>query len=70
MRITYLGKDPGSGNTQCPSIFETDRDSYLVQGWVVTDEAALAEARKRGLPETETLVEIPKRLVSVFPETP
>jgi hypothetical protein len=33
MRLTFLGKETqGSGS---PTLFETDRDTYVVQGWKV-----------------------------------
>jgi hypothetical protein len=37
-----------------------------VQGWKVADEEALAELRRRGLPDHETAVEIPAALVQHF----
>lgn len=33
MKITFLGKDPGSREGECPSLYDTDRSTYLVQGW-------------------------------------
>ncbi|OXR40517.1 hypothetical protein B7C42_07456 [Nocardia cerradoensis] len=47
MRLQFLGKG-GSGAGGCPTLYATDRDSYLVQGWVT--------------PETGT-VEIPHLLL-------
>ncbi|GHE42063.1 hypothetical protein GCM10017673_50330 [Streptosporangium violaceochromogenes] len=35
MKITFLGKDPQSQDDECPSLYDTDRDTYLVQGWRV-----------------------------------
>ncbi|MBF6188733.1 hypothetical protein IU443_21650 [Nocardia farcinica] len=32
MRLKFLGKG-GSGQGQCPSLYATDRNTYLVQGW-------------------------------------
>ncbi|MFF0490030.1 hypothetical protein ACFYTQ_13520 [Nocardia sp. NPDC004068] len=32
MRLWFLGKG-GSGDRDCPTLYATDRDSYLVQGW-------------------------------------
>lgn len=32
MRLTFLGKG-GSGDNDCPSLYETDEHSFLVQGW-------------------------------------
>lgn len=43
MRLTFLGKD--STPNDSPTLYETDRDSYLVQGWVVTDAEALSQMK-------------------------
>ncbi|TLF73334.1 hypothetical protein [Nocardia cyriacigeorgica] len=32
MRVRFLGKG-GSGTNDCPSLYVTDEDSYIVQGW-------------------------------------
>ncbi|WAL67168.1 hypothetical protein ORV05_05090 [Amycolatopsis cynarae] len=68
MRVQFLGSE--SGQTGCPTVYKTDRDTYLVQGWVVTDEEALAELHKHGngIPAHETVVEIPEALVRFFQE--
>lgn len=57
MKLTHLGTD--SGDTGCPSVFATDRGTFVVQGWRITDSEAHAELQRRGLPEHETAVEIP-----------
>ncbi|MGJ6968780.1 DUF6879 family protein [Streptosporangium sp. G11] len=43
MKITFLGKDPESRESDCPSLYDTDRHTYLVQGWKITidDSAAI-----------------------------
>lgn len=61
MRLTHLGTTSGGGG--CPELYETDRDTYVVQGTRITDPDALATLRKRGLPDHETAVEIPKALL-------
>jgi hypothetical protein len=43
-----------------PILYQWDRDSSLVQGWAVTDPAALAEM---SIPEGETVPEISDQLV-------
>ena len=43
MRIRFVAKDPDSVPDQSPTLYKTDPDSWLVQGWAVTDPAALAE---------------------------
>ncbi|WP_158840972.1 hypothetical protein [Saccharothrix deserti] len=66
MRLTHLGTE--SGKSGCPSVFATDRGTYVVQGWKVTDPDALAELAKRGLPAHEDAVEIPADLLQHFPQ--
>lgn len=47
MRLTFLGKSTQGGGS--PTLFTTDRDTYVVQGWRV--------------PGHETSVEIPTKLL-------
>ncbi|TCO64967.1 hypothetical protein [Actinocrispum wychmicini] len=61
MKLTFLGTTSGGGN--CPNLYATDRDTYVVQGVKITDPAALQTLRDRGLPDHETVVEIPKQLL-------
>jgi hypothetical protein len=63
MHLTFIGKDPDSWPEGSPSLYRTDRDSWVVQGWVVTDPDALAQMR---IPDGESCVEIPDRLVPFF----
>lgn len=63
MELTYVATDPASEPFNSPTLYRTDRDSWVVQGWVVDDPAALA---KLNIPEGETCVEIPDRLVPFF----
>lgn len=65
MQLTYLGTTSQGGH--CPTAFKTDRGTYVVQGYKITDPAALAELRRRGLPDHETAVEIPAGLIDFFP---
>lgn len=65
MVLRFLGKDPDSPNNGSPTIYDAG-DTYLVQGWSVTDPGTLAELG--ALPEGETIVAIPKRMVQFFPE--
>lgn len=63
MKIRLLGKDSKTGG--CPALYETDRDTYVVQGYQVTDPEALA-----GLVDVlpgETFVEIPKSILRYAP---
>jgi hypothetical protein len=63
MHLTFVGKDPASDPLNSPTVYRTDRESWVVQGWVVNDTDALAQMR---IPEGETCVEIPDRLVPFF----
>jgi hypothetical protein len=63
MRIEFICKDPESNPDNCPSVYRTDRDSWIIQGWVVSDAEAPAEM---AIPEGESAVEIPDRLLRHF----
>ena len=59
MLLRFLGKE--SLPDQSPTLYRTDQDSYVIQGWIVTDAAALAAAE---VAADENLVEIPPKLLS------
>lgn len=63
MNISLVAKDPNSVPDGSPTLYRTDRQSWVVQGWVVTDPDALAAM---DMPEGETCVEIPDRLIPFF----
>jgi hypothetical protein len=71
MALRFLGKDPDSPQGGGPSLWD-DGDSYVIQGWRVTDTAILSEllrsAGQQQIPANETLIRIPKRLMHMFPE--
>lgn len=54
MRLQFLGKE--STPTNSPTLYATDQDSYVVQGWIVTHSATLARLT---IPDDETIVEVP-----------
>jgi hypothetical protein len=58
VRLRFLGKN--STPTNSPTLYATDHDSYVVQGWIITDPGVLA---RHDLPEGETLVEVPPALL-------
>ncbi|WP_327582449.1 hypothetical protein OHA25_41890 [Nonomuraea sp. NBC_00507] len=58
MRLRFLGSTSDDG--QCPTLYETDRGTIVVQGDQVTDPEALEHLRNV-LPG-ETFVEVPKEL--------
>jgi hypothetical protein len=59
VRLRFLGKDSTPSNS--PTLYGSDNDSYIVQGWIVTDPGVLA---RLGVSDTETVVEVPARLLS------
>ena len=71
MTPRFLGKDPDSPQGGSPSLWD-DGNSYVIQGWAVTDAAALRElldtAGQEQIPAGETLIRFPKRLMHMFPE--
>jgi hypothetical protein len=62
VKITFLGKD--STPNDSPTLYATDRETYLVQGYMVTDPDALGQMR---IPEGEAVVEVPRRLMQYLP---
>lgn len=70
MKLTFLGTT--SGDKSCPTLYATDRGTYVVQGYKVEDAEALGEVDQHGngLPANETLVEIPAELLAFVPPAP
>jgi hypothetical protein len=64
VKLTWLGTS--SGNTGCPTVYRTDRDTYVVQGWKVTDTEARGQM---DIPDHEDAVEIPAALLRYFPRS-
>lgn len=71
MTPKFVFKDPASPDGDSPSLWE-DGDNFVIQGWKVTDRsevaALLAAAGQQRIPEHETLIRFPKRLMALFPE--
>ena len=63
MQLTFVATDPNSFPNNSPTLYRTDRGSWVVQGWVVTDPDAVATM---SIPDGEACVEIPDRLVPYF----
>ena len=59
MRLRFLGTESEQGT--CPTVYETDRDTFAVQGKLIIDKEALADCVNRA--DDEVVVEIPKELV-------
>jgi len=65
MALRFLGKDPQSPINDSPTIYDNG-DTYVIQGWKITSPAVLAELGQ--IPDHETVIEIPKRMMQFFPE--
>jgi len=63
VRLTFVAKDPESNPTGSPTLYRTDRGTWIVQGWLLMDLAALAQM---DIPEGEGCVEIPDRMIQFF----
>jgi hypothetical protein len=63
MKLTLVAKDPESEPTGSPTLYRTDRQSWVAQGWMLTDTTALDDMN---IPDGETCVEIPDRLIPFF----
>ncbi len=57
MKLRFLGKNSNVGD--CPTLYATDRDTYLVQGWKVFANDVLMQV---DVPEGQTIVEVPTEL--------
>ena len=64
MTLRFLGRATGGGG--CPTLYETDHGTLVVQEWQVTDPAVLAALDE--VPGHQTVIEIPKRLMRHLPE--
>jgi hypothetical protein len=71
MAPRFLGKDDASPQGSSPSIWD-DGETYVLQGWRITDPAAVGEllraAGQDHIPDHETLIRFPKRMMPLFPE--
>ncbi|MFE7567908.1 hypothetical protein ACFU76_13205 [Streptomyces sp. NPDC057539] len=57
MRLRFLGKNSTPGDS--PTLYASDRDSYVVQGWRVYAQDLLAQL---DVPEGHSVVEVPTEL--------
>ncbi|APU17462.1 hypothetical protein [Actinoalloteichus fjordicus] len=67
MRARFLGKDPESNVGDSPTLFatdRTDRKTYIVQGWNVTDVQARADVGP--VPPGEGIVEVPEEVLKYW----
>ncbi|MFE2292021.1 hypothetical protein [Streptomyces sp. NPDC059452] len=66
MALRLLCKDPESPNNGSPTLYYDDSSgTYLFQSWKVLDTARLSGIV---VPEHETVIEFPERLLALFPQ--
>ncbi|MEU3713641.1 hypothetical protein [Streptomyces catenulae] len=66
MALHELCRDPESQTNQSPTLYYDDSTkTYLLQSWKVTDFERLLSI---AVPEHETVVEFPARLLPLFPD--
>jgi hypothetical protein len=63
MQLRFLGKNSTVGD--CPTLYATDRDTYLVQGWKIFGNDLLMQL---DIPEGQTAVEVPTELFEFLKE--
>lgn len=66
MKLTFIRKTVLSQESNCPSLYRTDRDTFVVQGWRVTDPESLAQL---DVPAHETVVEVPADVLAEIART-
>jgi hypothetical protein len=65
MQLRFLGIDTGKDG--CPTLYASDRETYFIQGWRVSDPEIRASLNFIG---GETCVEVPRRLMTFLePDT-
>ncbi|MFI1359536.1 hypothetical protein ACH4TV_39065 [Streptomyces sp. NPDC020898] len=63
MKLRFLGKNSTVGD--CPTLYATDRETYLVQGWKIFANDLLMQL---DVPEGQTAVEVPTELFEFLKE--
>ncbi|MFC6017088.1 hypothetical protein ACFP2T_12845 [Plantactinospora solaniradicis] len=66
MKLTFVRKTAQSQVNNCPSLYRTDRGTFVVQGWRVSDPEALAQL---DIPAHETAVEVPADVLAEIAKT-
>jgi hypothetical protein len=71
MALRFIGKDPDSPNGDSPSVWD-DGDTFVIQGWKISDPNEVTKlldaAGQNVVPDHETLIRFPKRLMHFFTE--
>jgi hypothetical protein len=63
MQLRWLGSDSKDGDS--PTLYDTDEDQYVIQGFKITDPQTRAEL---DVPEGEEVIRVPKALMKYLPK--
>jgi len=63
MKLRWLGTDSRDGDS--PTLYDTDSDQYVIQGFTVTDPEMRSQLN---VPEGEEVIRVPKTLMSYLPK--
>ncbi|MEE6262922.1 hypothetical protein [Plantactinospora sonchi] len=66
MKLTFVRKTAQSQVNNCPSLYRTDRGTFVVQGWRISDPEALSQL---DIPPHETAVEVPADVLAEIAKT-
>jgi hypothetical protein len=66
MQLPFLGKETESGNS--PTLYDTDEDMYVIQGWKVEDRPEVLAQLRLPLPDHEGVIMVPKALMRHLPK--
>ncbi|MFI7351853.1 hypothetical protein ACIBSR_37065 [Streptomyces sp. NPDC049936] len=69
MTLRFIGIDPDTDKDHCPTVFlDEERGEFVIQGWKA-DGALEDQVRAAGvLPDHETVVRVPMRMVHIMRE--
>lgn len=77
MPLVFVGIDPESEQGDSPTVWaDTDKRELLLQGWTATaaevercyTEAGTAPGHQAGVPDHETMIRIPARMIPIIRE--
>ncbi|MEY9946217.1 hypothetical protein [Kitasatospora sp. GAS1066B] len=63
MMLRWLSGEGSCNDGTCPTLWGTEEGKYVVQGYVITDPARLAELN---LPAGESAVEVPEAVLDNY----
>ena len=63
MKLRWLRTDSRDGDS--PTLYDTDEDQYLIQGFTVTDPETRAQL---SIPDGEEVIRVPKGLMNYLPK--